>query len=188
MSLDPNWLGRSHEIEALIQPYTSKDPRLAQILRKLSSALQNTEEAVFTESVRDSYVAIRFELPGVQVVANDILPVRYTIRLPRDPSNNVVVSQIQLQLISISAKVAAVGADFIMDCLVSVDKGATFKSLFGSVTANKPTLPKGLFLIKNSFFTIDQLFDENMLRIDVLQADGTVDGIEFILMGAMIDA
>jgi hypothetical protein len=183
-----NWLGTAHEVEALVQPYTAKDPRFVQIIRKLARAFQAVEDTLFQEDTRDSFHIIRFELPGVQIVANDVLSVRYTIRLPRGQSNNIIVQYLQLQLISISAKVAATGSDFIMDCLVSKDKGTTFKSLFGPDNSTKPTLPKTLTLIKNSFFSIDQLFDEDMLRIDVIAADGVIDGVEFMLMGAMIDA
>lgn len=174
------------QIEGLVQPITGPNPRLAQILRKIAGSVAADEIESGLEKRINRYVAIRFELPGVQVVASDILPVRYTIRLPRDVSNNLLVSKIQLQLISISAKVTG-AADFIMDCLVSVDKGATFKSLFGQDNSTKPTIPAGLFLIKNTFFSIDQLFDEDMLRIACIQTGLDWDGIEFILIGNYVN-
>jgi hypothetical protein len=174
------------QIDGLVQPITGTNPRLAQILRKIAGSLAVDEIVGAKEQEINRYVSIRFELPGVQVIASDILPTRYTIRLPRDIVNNLLVQKIQLQLISISAKVTG-AADFIMDCLVSVDKGANFKSLFGQDNSTKPTIPAGLFLIKNTFFSIDQLFDEDMLRIDCIVTGTDWDGIEFYLIGNYVD-
>jgi len=167
----------------LISPLKRDNVRLYQILNQLDKYAQSLkDEATQVETVALNF-PIRLDIPGVMVVANDVLLSRYQVRLPLDEDNNLLAQKLQLQYLSISAKIPPNASSFIFDILVSNDLGVTFKSLFPPTNALKPFLPVNLAFMKYSAFAIDQLFDGDFLRVDILQADGVVSGVQLYLLG-----
>ena len=175
-------------LDYLIQPFKARgDIRLYEALKKLGDTQIELENELNADEPILKSVQLRYVLPGVQAVANDVLPSDARIRFPLDSSNNFPVSVLQLTRAYVSAKVAPVGSTYIVDVLISKDGGTTFNSIFAPTNANKLVLPIGLKVIKygNNFIT-NTLQDGWPVRIDVLQADGTVAGCEVILEGNLI--
>ena len=118
-------------------------------------------------------------LPGVQVVATDVLAQRYRFKIPRDSNNNPIYKQANLLGVSITAKVLPVTI-YSAAMFVSLD-GVNFNPMFGS---DGISLPGGQeYVDLTPAFLIPTLTDGNEIRVDVLIVDGTVSGIEILLQG-----
>lgn len=131
-----------------------------------------------TTSVSVGYFG-RAILPGVQVVATDVLAQRYRFKIPRDSNNNPIYKQANLLGVSITAKVLPVTI-YSAAMFVSLD-GVNFNPMFGS---DGISLPGGQeYVDLTPAFLIPTLTDGNEIRVDVLIVDGTVSGIEILLQG-----
>jgi hypothetical protein len=119
-------------------------------------------------------------LPGVQVVANDVLAHRYRVDLRAGQSVNLI-------FVAVTAKVIPISTDYIADVQVSTDGGTTFNSLLPSGDANKVVLPvSGLnWAVITPTWDISHLTIGDQLRVDILQADGIVSGVEVVLVGVI---
>lgn len=122
----------------------------------------------------------RIILPGVQVVANDVLAHRYHVRIPRDQSNNLIYKQINLLTMTLSAKVQPV-SNYSLQLQVSSDGGVTFLPMFPAAGVTLPGGSESVVLTPS--FLIPTLLDDNQIRVDVILADGTVSGVEGVLQG-----
>lgn len=179
----------SQQLGYLINSFQKENFRLYEIL-----TLLNQQDTKFVQDQQIQNAALdnfeyRFELPGVQAVANDVYPVWKQVRFPLDSSNNTIGKGQQITRIDINAKVASVGSNFIADILVSKDKGVTFTSIFPGTNAQKLVLPIGLHWIKygGTFaLSADILQDGWWFRVDVLQADGTVRAVEIVVRGTFV--
>lgn len=120
-------------------------------------------------------------LPGVQVVATDVTANH------RRTTINLDGSQVQLTHAYVTAKVAPGVSSFIADWLVSSDNGAHWLSIFIAGNANKIVLPSGqrVATITPDNWAINPLLDGYLSRVDILQADGTVSGVEIELYGGI---
>lgn len=175
-------------LDYLIQPFKARgDIRLYEALKKLGDVQIELESELNSDEPILKSFQMRFILPGVQAVANDVLPTDSRIRFPLDSSNNFPVSVLQLTRSYVSAKVAPVGSSYIVDVLTSKDGGTTFNSIYAPTNANKLVLPIGQKVIKygNNFIT-NTLQDGWPMRINVLQADGTVAAVEVVIEGNLI--
>ena len=126
--------------------------------------------------------AARFVLVGNPSVANDVLTYRYHVILPDDSNDNWNYTRIDLSSCYITAKVQGATNPLSVDIKVSQNKGnAAFISLFK--TGFNPILPKLTTSAHNVDFQVGSLFDDDLLRVDVLATDGTVSDISLDLIG-----
>jgi len=183
----PNLLQKG--LAFLINSFQRTDIRLFQVLTALNDQTQDlVTKSNLDESILTNF-EYRFELPGFPIVANDVYPVWKQVRLPLDSSNNTFGNGQKITRVDINAKAASAGTDFIVDILVTKDKGVTFNSIFPGTLAQKLVLPKTLLWIKyGGTFSLsaDVLQDGWWFRIDVLQSDGTVNSPEIVIRGVLI--
>ncbi len=124
--------------------------------------------------------AARAILPCGQTVAADVTSNHYRVTLP------IGTQHVGLTQVSITAQVAPASSDYIVDMLRSTDGGATWHSLFQSGLGNKPTLAIGDTTTTFApVFAIQTLNDGDLIRVDVLQTDSTVFGVELVLYGGI---
>ena len=124
----------------------------------------------------------RIVIPGVLSAADDILAHRHHVVMPQDPSGYWTYNWIQLRACYITAKVLASSSELSVDVLVSQDNGTTdFKSLFKPKM--NPTLPIGFQTAHNVDWAIDQLYQGDLGRVDILAADGSAADVEVLLIG-----
>lgn len=119
-------------------------------------------------------------LPGLQLVATDVLANRYIIKMPQDSSGASIFTKVTLQAVTITVKVAGISVYTVM-MLVSTDGGLTFSPLFGVAGISLPAATRQTTLTPG--FLIPTLVDGNEIRVDVLVADGVVSGAEILLQG-----
>lgn len=132
-------------------------------------------------------ITLRFPIPGVAAVANDVYLSPYRVTLPRNSGNDLLGSAIMLTLVAVSAKTAPSGSDYIVDILQSQDKEVTFNTILGPDNPGKLILPKSAVFSKYSNkFSHNTLEDGDYLRFDNIQADGIVADIEIILQGVLL--
>ncbi len=98
-----------------------------------------------------------FDKSGAVSVANDISPWRVITKASKLISWYAV------------AKTAPVGAILKADLKVSTDNGATFATLWGTTTANKPQIADGLKAGSGTAFDTLTLAAGTIVRLDVLQ-------------------
>lgn len=132
---------------------------------------------LFFEQLQNTFWA-RVILPGTQTVANDVLANRYRVKEPRG---------VALQQFWMTAKVAPASQIYIADILRSSDGGTTFQSIFPTGNTNKLNLPIGKAVLNvipaANGLAITQWSLDDLIRVDVLQADATVSGIEIGVLG-----
>jgi hypothetical protein len=122
---------------------------------------------------------------GSVAVANDVLPYRYHVILPVDITNSWSYLRIDLLYCYITTKIQGTIITSSFDIKVSQNKGReTFTSLFKA--GLNPMLPKLTTFVNNADFAIGSLFQDDLLRIDVLVADATISGVELVLVGNYI--
>ena len=170
--------------DANISGLQSTSPKLYQAIKNLgdvSKTIINTAIPVTPLiSFRESFI-----LPGTLSIANDVLTYRYHVILPFDSEGNWTYDSIKLTGCYITAKAYAVSVNASIDIKVSQKKGtATFKSLFKF--GNNLLLPPGIAFTNNVVFAIGSLFQDDLLKFDVLIADGHVGGVSIDLIGNYI--
>jgi hypothetical protein len=124
---------------------------------------------------------LRVTLSGNPSVANDVLASHYHVIMPVDPLLYYLFSSVSLNACFITAKVAPSATSLSVDVKVLQKMGTTFKSLFQS--SFNPILPKSIKTTHNVKFAINSLFQDDILRVDVLVTDVSVSGIELVLQG-----
>jgi hypothetical protein len=164
----------------------STQPKLYQAIKNLGDAskivINTTIPVTPLISFRESFI-----LPGILSTANDVLTYRYHVILPFDSSNFWTYNSINLTGCYITAKTQELFSNCSIDIKVSQLKGTTpFKSLFK--TGNNPQLPPDTTFVNNVMFAIGSLFQDDLLRIDVLHADGHVGGVSIDLIGNYVVA
>jgi hypothetical protein len=168
-------------VDANINELQTSHPRLFRGVKNLGDATKILINSTFPPkpmfSFRESFI-----IPGNPAVANDILPYRYHVVLPKDPDGNWSINAILLTGYCITAKVQGTTNDLSIDIKTSQEKGTTsFKSLFRS-GANL-ILPPNTTSTHNMMFAINRLELDDLLRVDVLATDPTVSGISVDLIG-----
>lgn len=174
-------------LQYLINSFQRENIRLYEVLNLLNDQqLQIIAQGNQNETVLSNY-EFRFNLPGVQAVANDVYPVWKQVRLPLDSSNNVVGSGITVRQLWLSCKVAPVGSDYTLDFLVSKDNGVSWNSILAPTNAAKLVIPIGINVIKYGGVLMSNNVLQNgwLLRLDVKTADGTVEAVEFLILGVL---
>jgi hypothetical protein len=157
------------------------NPQLHTAIANLGSAAQQVINSTFPPSPTPNYRG-RIILPGVLVTSADVLVHPYHVVLPLDPSGYWTFTQINLVACYITCKVQAATSALSIDILVSQKKGTTpYKSLFQP--GFNPMLPVGVSTTHNVMFAIGNLFQDDIGRVDVLNADGTSADVELVLVG-----
>lgn len=167
------------DVGFLIAPIKNQDSRLYDILFEISAQLKTLQSDLGVVNSLAKWSAVNFELPSL-VVANDIMPTRYTFVLPKSRGNDVGLYW-RLKYLLLTSKIAPTATDFIVDILQSQDRGLNFRSIFPIGDANKAVLNVDLTLKKQTLFSVDQVHEWDMLRIDVVQTDVDVDGVSLKL-------
>lgn len=159
----------------------SSHPRVHVALRSMGDGSKQLINAVFPPPPIVPYRS-RIILPGVLAAGNDILAHRYHVVLPQDPSGYWTYQLINLSMCYITAKVMAASTPLSIDIKISQRKGATpFKSIFKP--GFNPILPPNIVSTHDTEFAIGQFFQDDLGRVDILAADGTVAGVELVLIG-----
>lgn len=116
----------------------------------------------------------RVLLPGVQVSGTDVLATRYTVKNP---------GGVLLASIGFSAKIPASTQTYIVDIQRSSDGGATFQSLFPAGVLPTFAVNTSPATYTPATWAIQTLNLGDLVRVDVVQADGTIAGVEMTLNG-----
>jgi hypothetical protein len=181
--LEPQSLGY------LINLFKPSNFNLWKVLTRLNEQDANfVQNQAIQNEILDSF-EYSFQLPGVAMVGNDVYPVWKQVFFTLDGNNNSIGIGQRITRIDINAKTAPVGSSFIVDLLVSKDKGVTFNSIFPPTNAKKLVLPIGLHWIKyGGTFALaaDTLQDGWWWRVDVLQADGSTAAVEIAVRGKLL--
>lgn len=165
-----------------IQHVRTSDPRLYQAVSNLGSSVKSIVNNNFPAPPVAMYTG-RAILPGVQAVANDILSNRYHVILPVDPTGNWVCKSITLIGCRTTLKIASAVGAFSLDFKVSQKHGTTsFKTLFKS--GFNPQIPQTFLTARNVKFAINTLYDDDLIRVDILVADGVAANAESVLFGS----
>jgi hypothetical protein len=159
----------------------SSNPPLHQAITNLGTASQQLINNTFPSPPSVGYKG-RIILPGTWTVSSDVLSHRYHVALPVDPTGYWSFTQINLTNCYITAKILASTGPFSVDVLVSQQKGTTpFKSLFKP--GFNPIVPAGVTYTQNVMFAINNLFQDDLGRVDILASDGIAADIEVVLIG-----
>lgn len=125
-------------------------------------------------------------LPGNPAVGQDVLTHPVVIRLPIDPYNKWVVSSILLQDVMIACKAIPTTNDFVADILVSRDLGQSYTSIFNSSSAKCALKANGKYgtKIEQTEFGTTEWFDDDVIRVDIVQTDPSVQDCWIVLRGS----
>lgn len=164
-----------------ITPLQTTNPQLHTALKNFSDASKQLVNSVFPPPPIVNYKG-RIILPGTQSVATDVLSHRYHVVLPIDPSGYWTYTSITLTNVFITAKTVPLSSPLSIDVLIAKNKGQTaFQSIFKS--GANPQLPVNVATTHDVYFAINQLYQDDLGRVDVLAADGTAANIEIVLVG-----
>ncbi len=86
-----------------------------------------------------------------------------------------------------AAKVGPVGADLVVDVLISTDGGATFNTLWTATPANRPKVAAGSTGNTGTTFAVTTGSPGDLLRFDVVQIGSTTagSGVSVAILGAL---
>lgn len=164
-----------------ISKLQTSDPKTYRAIKNLADATKNLTNEIFPPPPSVNYKGL-IVLPGSQIVATDVLSHRHHIVLPTDITGYWTYNQINLTACYITAKTVASSLTLSIDILVSQQKGtSTYKSIFKS--GFNPMLPTGVVTTNNVKFDINTLFQDDLMRVDILAADVSVANVELILIG-----
>ncbi len=167
--------------DANIHDLQSSEPKLYRAFKNLGDAGRIIISTTFPPRPTIGFIE-RFVLPGNPSVANDVLDHRYHVAFPSDVQSLWNYTRIDLDSCIITAKVQGTASTLSIDIKVSQNKGrATFTSLFKS--GLNPMLPKLTDFVNNAVFAIGSLYQDDLLRVDVLTTDTVVSGVELVLTG-----
>lgn len=124
-------------------------------------------------------------LPGVQAVGTDVLDHPVILKLPVDPYGVWAITSVLIQEIVVACKIRPTSSDYIADILGSRDKGQNYVSIFNSNSKKAYLKANGDFrtVIGPTELGANEAFDGDMVRIDIIQADGTVSGVWILIRG-----
>ena len=167
--------------DANITQLQSTDNRLHSAIKNIGNGAQQLVNKIFPPPPINNYRG-RIILSGVAGVANDVLGHRYHVVLPVDQSGYWVYNSITLTNAYITAKTIPSTSVLSIDVLVAKNKGLTaFQSIFKS--GSNPQIPVGVTSTHNVYFAINQLFQDDLGRVDILASDGVAADIEIVLIG-----
>lgn len=163
-----------------ISKLKSSDQKLYQAIKNLGDSGQTLINSIFprnfTTFFRETLI-INFN----PIVGNDILGFWYHVILPIDPDNNWTFNNINLTNCYTTAQIQGASSTLSIDIKVSQRGTASFKSLFQP--GFNPTLPINTTSTHNVKFSINSLFQDDLLRVDILTTDIAVSGISLDLIG-----
>lgn len=164
-----------------ITPIRSSNPQLYQAIKNIGDGSKQLINSIFPPPPIQNYKG-RIIIPGTPLAFTDILAHRYHVVLPIDPSGYWTYNSITLTNVYITAKTAPSTTTFSVDILVAKNKGLTaFQSIF-KVGFN-PMLPVGVTTTHNVEFSINNLYQDDLGRVDILVTDVAVNDIELVLIG-----
>jgi hypothetical protein len=167
-----------------ISELQSTHPKLYRAIKNIGDASQSLINNVFPPTPVVPF-EVRFLIEGAgnpAGPANDVLNFHYHVILPVDANKYWKYENINLTACYITAQVLGTTSTYSVDIKVSQQKGTTsFKSLFKP--GFNPMLPTGVISTHNVTFAIASLFQDDLLRLDVLATDPIMAGIEIVLIG-----
>jgi len=164
-----------------ISSLQTSNPQLFNAIKNLGQSSQQLINSTFPPPPVPNYRG-RIIIPGIITVANDILSHRYHVVLPTDPSGYWTYVNINLFYCYITAKVLPITTTLSVDVKISQLHGTSpYKSIFQP--GFNPMLPANVATTHNVKFAINVLSQDDLGRVDVLTADGTVAGVELVLVG-----
>lgn len=183
MSVNKQRLINLAQPDSNISHLQKSDIKLFTALKNIGGSLQELINEIFPISI-DIPFEWRIGL-GNPLVGNDVLPYHYHVVIPSDLAIDLNFSQIQLSKCYITAKVAPATVILSIDIKVKHQVGT---GIFGSIFKNtfNIQLPIGKTTAHNVKFAINSLFQDDLLRLDVLTADSTVSDVELVLSGSYI--
>jgi|SRR5208337_768835 len=164
-----------------ISALQTSNPQLYKAIKNLGDSSNQLINETFPPPPQNGYRG-RIILPGLQVVANDVLSHRYHVVLPNDPTGYWNYTQINLTDCYITAMTVGTSNSTSIDIKISQKKGTTaYKSLFKP--SMNPVLPKSVVSTHDVEFAISTLYQDDLGRIDILAADSDISGLEIVLIG-----
>lgn len=165
-----------YDVGQIIASLKGKDPRLWEALNNLNNATRDLNSIVGNIRALAVYERITFKIPATSV-GTDVA--RYVVRIPVDPSNVPIGSQLNLTGLIISTKVASAGD--ICDVRVSNDRGTTWRSILkdpitdATIVYTKAEIKVGLTLMQYGLnqFNTNALFNNDFLRADFVSGTAT---------------
>ena len=162
----------------------SMQPKLYQAIKNLGDVSKTIINTAIPSTPLISFRET-FILSGNPSVANDVLTSWYHVIMPFDVNNNWTYNSINLTGCYITARVFGLFSNLSIDIKVSQQNGtATFKSLFK--LGNNPILVPGVHFSNSVAFAIGSLFQDDILRVDVLATNSHISGISLDLVGSYV--
>lgn len=157
------------------------NPKLYNAIKNIGDANKQLINEVFPVPPQIGYIE-RFDIPVTSTPNNDILFYRYHVVLPSDPTGYWNYTQINLTACYITCKSLGSTVPTSVDIKVSQQNGTgTYISLFKS--GMNPILPPHVRSTHNIQFAVATLFQDDLIRVDVLAVDSTISGMELVLVG-----
>lgn len=167
--------------DTYISGIQKSNPQLYQAIKNIGTGSQQLINNVFPPPPTMHYRG-RIILPGIAVVANNVLAHAYHVVLPTDPSGYWTYNSITLTGVYITAKTGPTMSALSIDVLVSKGKGlTTAQSIFKS--GKNPQIPTGQITTHDVEFAINQLNQDDIGSVNILAADGVAANIEIVLSG-----
>lgn len=163
----------------LIQHIKQPDPMLYEALKRLFNLGEEVIQFIDSDQViPGQHKEIRMILPGVQVPLADVADNRYRVTID-------VKKKIRLLRTESTVKSAAPsGGPWTCDILRSIDKDATFQSIYKD--GDIPTVLAGEMEGTHKTFGIGTLFNGDRLRYDIILGNGA-NNMEICLVGVLED-
>lgn len=117
--------------------------------------------------------SVRFVYPGVVATGSDVAVNHYALDIPS--GSKFIIEDWQL-----TNKVKGAAT---VDVLKSTDAGATWVSIFASSPPTYPTITSSDKTKDGTSFVTNYAERADLVRVDILAADGTAAGLELVLRG-----
>jgi hypothetical protein len=160
----------------------TSSPKLYNAIKNLGDSSKQLINESFPPPPQTGYIE-RFRILGTPASNQSNVSLSYNhVIMPIDPTGYWTFTQINLIACYFTCTIVGTGSTTYFDIKVSQQKGTTaWKSLFKF--GMSPNLPIGVTSTHNVQFAIGQLFQDDLLRIDTLNVDGTIADFELALVG-----
>jgi len=167
----------------LISPIKGKDFKLWQALNLLYSMVSNVNNSVNDIKPQAYFDSIRFVVFGAVVTQNQMVPI-YRVMIPRDQNNNLLFTSFQISVIYATLISAPITSLLSCDILISRN-GGSYNTILSSTKIS--------FAVGQSFSKYSDTISQNsfqdgdLLRLDVLSADGNAANLEVVMGGQYVN-
>lgn len=168
----PNIINQD-DVGFMFQDLRTKEPRVWQAITSLKAF--PAPQPFYAEII----------LGGKQKAKKDVLTHPCILQLPLDPYKMWKTQSVILIDGAISCKVPPKDSDYLVDILITRNQRKTYTSIFTSESTMPRLKPNSSVYVKYeaSNFGTTELYADDEFRVDILQADSTVEDCWLILRG-----